>query len=157
MPALTSAAADDWLRSALTWRWLSGAGVSTTGRAWLGLLSSRPVAQEPPRRPPHPQTNLMWKPGRVITPHAALRPPVFPPLLPFLGPNGLGDGLHFAPQKRSVFFNTAGYSICEGLASEVLWISITTEVPLVSMILPSRGEMHSWPVWCLQGSVIPPH
>lgn len=108
-------------------------------RERLGLLSTRPVAREPPRPPPRPQTNLMWKPGSLITPHAALRPPVFPPSLPFLGPDGLGDGLYFAPQKHTVFFNTAGYSICKGLASEVLWISITTEVPLESTLLPERG------------------
>lgn len=142
MPPLTSATADDWLKLTLTWRWLNMARVSPNrgicvhgsillvAALWLvGLWDALHA----------PQTSLMRKPGSPITPHPTLRPPVFPPSLPFLGPNGLGDGLYFAPQKLVVFFSTAGYSICKGLASEVLWISITLELPLVSMFLPLRG------------------
>lgn len=124
MPPLTSATADDWLKLALTWQWLNLARVSPTGEAvWTArsFFSARLVARGPLRRlpppPPHPRkTSLMWKPGSPITPpppSSTLQPHVFPPSLPFLGPNGLGDGLYFAPQKHIVFFSTAGYSICK--------------------------------------------
>lgn len=146
MPPLTSAAADDWWKLALTWQRLNLARVSPTGETvWLARSSQSRTrgswAFETPSTPPllTPQTSLMWKPGSPITPRLTLRPPVFPPSLPFLGPNGLGDGLYFAPQKHIVFFSTAGYSICKGLAGEVLWISITAAVPLVSTLLPLRG------------------
>lgn len=143
MPPLTSAAADDWLKLAVTWQRLSLAWVSPTGEAVWMARSPRcqtrgSWAFETPPHPP-PPASLMWKPGSPRNPHPTLRPPVFPPSLPLRGPNGLGDGLYFAPQKHIVFFSTAGYSICKGLAGEVLWISITAEVPLVGMFLPLRG------------------
>lgn len=143
MPPVTSATADDWLKLALAWQRLNQARVSPTGEAvWMvrsfQCRSRGSRAFEKPQPPP-PQTSLMWKPGSPITLHCTLRPPVFPPSFPFLSPSGHGDGLYFAPQKHIVFFSTAGYSICKGLPGEVLWISITAEVPLVSMFLPLRG------------------
>lgn len=144
MPPLTSATADDWLKLSLAWQRLNLGRVSPTGEAvWMarsfqcGTRGSWALETLQTLLPL--QTSLMWKPGSPITPCPTLWPPVFLPSLPFLGPNGVGDGLYFAPQKHIVFFSTAGYSICKVLAGEVLWISITAEVPLVSMLLPLRG------------------
>lgn len=140
MPPLTSASADDWLKLALAWQcrtWLEFHQQEKLCE-WLDSFQCRPCGSWTFETPQIClQTSLMWKPGSPITPHLTLRPPVFPPSLPFLGPNGFGDGLYFAPQKHIVFFSTAGYSICKGLADEVLRISITA---LVSMLLPLEEE-----------------
>lgn len=147
MPALTSATGSDWLKLLLAWYWLKLARLSPTAETvrmshscvsdlWLvGFGGHHKLIY-------HPLKALIRKPGIATLPtpdDPTLSGPVFPPSLPFVSPNGLGDGLYFTPQKHIIFFSTAGYSICKRLVSEVLWISITAEVPLVSQLLLLRG------------------